>query len=364
MNRDDLVLTYLSISGIKGISPKVLINIVKRLGTLANVTKIDSKFLKEAGLTDNQISEIKKGKSDVDPEFTLIKKHNIEMILYEDEKYPQILKEITDPPAFLYAYGNLDVLLKPSLAIVGSRKASVNAVRFTRKLASDLAEVGFNIISGFASGIDTSAHLGAIEKGTTTAVFGNGLLIVYPSTNKKYLKQICEKGCIVSELPLKEQPNFYNFPRRNRIISGLCHGVIVVEAYEKSGSLITARLALEYGRDLFAVPTWPENHNTGTNKLIKEGAKLVENYLDVLSEYPQLFETAKRIDKRNNDTIINVDSNSQKILELLQEFPCSVDEICIKTGFPVSDVLALITELELEDWVTLNNEGKYTINRR
>jgi DNA processing protein len=256
------------------------------------------------------------------------------------------------------------VLLKPSLAIVGSRKASVNAVRFTRKLASDLAEVGFNIISGFASGIDTSAHLGAIEKGTTTAVFGNGLLIVYPSTNKKYLKQICENGCIISELPLKEEPNFYNFPKRNRIISGLCYGVIVVEAYEKSGSLITARLALEYGRDLFAVPTWPENHNTGTNKLIKEGAKLVENYLDVLSEYPHLFEAAKRIDKRNNDIIINVDSKSQKILELLQEFPCSVDEICIKTGFPVSDVLALITELELDDWVMQNNEGKYTINRR
>lgn len=367
MNNYDMLYNYLSLISIKGISHKSIVNLVKKLGSLGNIFKIETKFLKDAGLHENQIELIKSGKVDekfVEEELALIKKHNIKMLLFEDNDYPGMLKEIDDPPALLYLYGNIETLKRPSLSIVGSRRASVNAIKFAKKLSSDLGEIGFNIVSGYASGIDINAHLGAIEKGTTTAVFGNGLLVVYPSQHKKYLKEICEKGSIISELPLKEQPNAHNFPKRNRIISGLSYGVIVVEAYEQSGSLITAKLALDYGRDLFAVPTWPENHNTGTNKLIKEGAKLVENYLDVISEYGKMFEFLKHIDKKDNNTIISENDEISKLIEIIKNSPCSVDELCIKTGFPASTILSILTELELDDVVFLNSDGRYYINRR
>ncbi|MEF3254316.1 MAG: DNA-processing protein DprA, partial [Deferribacterales bacterium] len=288
MNNFDIISNYLSLLSIKGISHKTVVNLVRNLNTLGNIFRVESKFLKEAGLTDPQIDFIKSNKIDykfVEQELELIKKYKINIITFEDENYPNLLKSIDDPPAILYTYGNIEALKQPSIAIVGSREASIPGCRFAKQLASDLAEIGFNIVSGFATGIDIHAHLGAMEKGLTTAIFGSGLLYVYPASNKKYLKKLYENGCIVSEQPLKEEPNAHNFPRRNRIISGLSLGVVVVEAHVKSGSLITARLAVEYGRDIFAVPIFPDHQNTGTNKLIKEGAKLIENYMDIVSEY-------------------------------------------------------------------------------
>ncbi|MCA1927959.1 MAG: DNA-processing protein DprA [Calditerrivibrio sp.] len=367
MNNYDLVYNYLSLLNIKGISHKSIVNLVKSLGGLGNIFKIETRFLKDAGLNENQIELIKSGKIDekfVEDELVMIKKNNIRMLLFEDKDYPRMLKEIDDPPAILYTYGNIETMGRPSLSVVGSRRASVNAIKFAKKLSSELGEIGFNIVSGYASGIDINAHLGAIEKGTTTAVFGNGLLVVYPSQHKKYLKEICEKGCIISELPLKEQPNAHNFPKRNRIISGLSYGVIVVEAYEQSGSLITAKLAIDYGRDLFAVPTWPENHNTGTNKLIKEGAKLIENYLDVVGEYAAIFDFLKDVDKKDNNTIISLNDEGNKLLEIIKNSPCSVDELCIKSGLPTSDILSILTEMELDDLVFLNSDGRYSIKNR
>jgi DNA processing protein len=365
MNREDIIFTYLSLLSIKGVSHRSIYNLYKSFGTLINIFKADPKYLEEAGLTQPQIEAIKNRSFDynfVDKEISLIKKYKIDITTIEDNDYPESLKNIYDPPAIFYTIGDKTVLQKPSIAIVGSRRATNKGKDFAKKLASDLSEIGFNIVSGFASGIDISAHIGALQKGTTVAVFGNGLLNVYPAQHKKFLPEIYRKGCIISELPLMEMPNAHNFPKRNRIITGLSLGVVVVEAAHKSGSLITSKLAIEYGRDLFAVPAWPTDQNTGTNKLIKEGAKLVENYLDILEEYSNILNISKNIDKNDNLTIITNNELCKKIIDILKEGPATIDEICLKSQTDVSNVLQIMTDLELEDIVSICSDGKYIIN--
>lgn len=367
MNREDLIYTYLSVLSIKGVSHTSIFNIYKHFGTLANIFKVEPRYLLESGLTQSQVEMIAQKQIDVnfvEKEISLIKKYRIEITLMEDEDYPDLLKQINDPPALIYTIGDKTVLKKPSIGIVGSRRASNKGKEFARKLASDLAEVGFNIVSGFATGIDIYAHMGALEKGSTVAVFGNGLLNVYPAHHKKFLPEIYKNGCILSELPLMEMPNAHNFPKRNRIITGLSLGVVVVEAAKKSGSLITAQLAVEYGRDLFAVPAWPADTNSGTNTLLKEGAKLVESYLDVIEEYSHILNISKFIDKNDNNTIINKDGNYAKIIDILMAGPATIDEICLKSGKSASDILAIITNMELEDIIYMGSDGKYSLNRR
>lgn len=303
-------------------------------------------------------------KSFIESEIKKIKKYNIDVILYEEARYPELLKEISQPPCYLYAYGNAEVLTKPSLAIVGARRSSDAAREFTRKLSKNLAEVGFNIVSGFAAGIDINAHLGAIKSGTTTAVFGNGLLKLYPSSNKRYINDIIKNGCLISEFPLDEEPLATNFPQRNRIISGLSLGVVVVEASPKSGSLITARYAIQENRDVFAVPTWPENYNSETNKLIKQGAKLTENYMDVVEEFASFVNFSKMVDNKDDAYNINFDSSEERdIYNILKLQPMSIDEICMKSGIEASSVLTLLSEMEIKGIIRNEMDGKYSIRR-
>jgi DNA processing protein len=211
--------------------------------------------------------------------------------------YPEYLKEIFDPPTVLYYFGDV----KPDdvcMGIVGSRKSSEYGKNTAKSFASKLSQNGFAVVSGMARGIDTKAHEGALEsEGKTYAIIGSGLDIVYPPENKKLMQKIIDNGAVISEFPPGTKPNPYNFPIRNRIISGMSLGVIVVEAGLRSGSLITANLALEQGRDVFAVPgNINRIINKGSNKLIKEGAKLVENIDDILEEY----KTFINLDKSNN----------------------------------------------------------------
>lgn len=212
----------------------------------------------------------------------------IEEIDISSKKYPKQLKEIYNPPQKIYALGNIEILNNIGIAIVGARKATEYGKKVALKLSEDLSKNKIVIISGLAKGIDSYAHIGTlnVQNGKTIAVLGSGIKEIYPKENIELARKIIKKGgCIISEYFPNEKPNKINFPKRNRIISGLSKGVIVVEASEKSGALITADFALEQGREVFTVPgSIYSNTSVGTNKLIQQGAKLVTNYEDVLNE--------------------------------------------------------------------------------
>jgi len=221
----------------------------------------------------------------LDKELKFIEKEKIDCIDIFDENYPSLLKEIDSFPLVLYIKGDLKLLGKFSLAVVGSRVPTAYGVSVAKDFSSKLSELGLVIVSGLAKGIDTVAHEQAVEKGRTVAVLGSGLLNVYPKENKKLAEAISRKGALISEFPLLTGPASINFPRRNRIVSGLSKGVLVVEAALRSGARITARLAAEQNREVFAVPGSINSPlSRGTHLLIKEGAKLVEGVEDILEE--------------------------------------------------------------------------------
>ena len=212
----------------------------------------------------------------------------IKEINFSSDKYPKQLREIYNPPKRIYAIGNIEILNKVGIAIVGSRKATEYGKKVAFRLSKDLSERDIVIISGLAKGIDSYAHIGSlnVQNGKTIAVLGSGIKVIYPKENIELARQILRKGgCIISEYPPDDTPNKSNFPERNRIISGLSKGVVIVEASEKSGALITADFALEQGREVFAVPgNIYSTTSVGTNKLIQQGAKLVMAVEDILSE--------------------------------------------------------------------------------
>ncbi len=264
---------------------------------------------------------------------------------YEDE-YPDLLKEIHDYPPILSVIGDGKILQKKSLGIVGTRNATINGKQIAKKLGYDLAGGGYVIASGLALGIDRAAHEGAIMAGdgNTIAVIGCGVDVCYPEQNKDVYEQIKEKGIIISEFPLGSSPQAMNFPRRNRIISGLSLGIIVVEAQKRSGSLITARLALEQNREVFAVPGSPlDSRGGGPNHLIKEGAVLIESAGDVLDVVDNRSHFVLR---ENTQTIIEpefeavketeIDSARKIVLENLGVNSITIDNIICETGLSYS----------------------------
>ncbi|PIP20709.1 MAG: DNA-protecting protein DprA, partial [Candidatus Omnitrophica bacterium CG23_combo_of_CG06-09_8_20_14_all_40_11] len=224
---------------------------------------------------------------DIDEELDLAKKYNLKIITVDDKEYPENLKQIYDPPIVLYVKGELKDEDRLSVAIVGSRRASFYGLSCAEKFAADLSERNFTIISGLARGIDTSAHRGALKQGgRTIAVIGSGFRHLYPAENKELAEEISRCGAVISEFPINAKPLSQNFPRRNRVISGLSLGVLVVEAARNSGALITADCALEQGRDVFALPGKIDSGNSfGTNGLIKQGAKLVSCADDIIEEF-------------------------------------------------------------------------------
>lgn len=291
----------------------------------------------------------------------------INIVAYKDELYPAKLLEIYDRPPLLYTKGSLkkDDL---NISIVGSRLASTYGKYTTERLSRELALLGATVVSGMARGIDSAAHRGALTaQGRTIAVLGSGLDIVYPPENKKLFAEICEKGAVVSEFPLGTPPRACNFPARNRIISGMSYGVVVVEAGEKSGSLITAKLALEQGREVFAVPGSIDSAGSrGTNKLIKQGAKLIENTDDILEEIlPQLEKpkTQESLSISTQDTCHvqkNYDFKSidRQIIALLSEKSLHIDDLINTTGLAPGDILSSLMKLELNG-IIQQHPGKY-----
>ena len=265
-------------------------------GSAQNVLSASAADLTSRGLTEETAGKIIHFDKEIflQEELKLIKQHDVDIVTFQDDEYPSLLKNIVDAPVVLYFKGTLKTIDSPAVAIVGSRKASVYGMNTAEKLAISLAEVGISVVSGMARGIDTSAHQGALKaQGLTIAVLGSGLATIYPPENKKLFDGIMERGVVLSEFPMTTPPLAYNFPRRNRIISGLSLGVIVVEAFKKSGALITSRLAAEQGREVFAVPGNIDTpQSQGPNYLIQQGVKLVMCLQDILEEIkPHLRES-------------------------------------------------------------------------
>ncbi|MEW5976578.1 MAG: DNA-processing protein DprA [Acidobacteriota bacterium] len=285
----------------------------------------------------------------------------IQILTVQDPAYPTLLREIFDPPLVLFVKGVVDTLSQNSLAIVGSRRATPYGINVAERLARDLAQRGLVVCSGLARGIDSAAHRGALEAGgRTIAVLGSGLDYIYPRENKKMARQIESAGCLVTEFPLGTSPSPQNFPVRNRIISGLCLGTCLVEAAEFSGSLITARLALEQNREVFAVPGNVTSRNSfGPNLWIKQGAKLVQSWEDIVEELPRplkeriLWKTPDSPMHSQAELFTDAFSASEmSVLELLRlDEAVSVDDLIEKSKMTSAELLSVLCELEIKDQV-------------
>jgi len=301
-------------------------------------------------------------------------KAGIRMISLLDSKYPKNLSAIYDPPLILYVKGTLIPEDEAAIAIVGSRHPTIYGMRCSVRFASELAERGFTIVSGFARGIDGEAHRGALKvKGRTIAVLGSGLDVVYPKEHVSLYQDILESGAIVSEFPLGTAPAAFNFPRRNRIISGFAMGILVVEASQRSGSLITARIAAEEGREVYAVPGPIDSiASFGTHQLIQTGAKLVTGVEDILEDLaPQiqaslcsLQSSEKNLpekEKKQEDLvgIIKERENNDPILNLLADQPLSFDEIVVGLNENPVKISSRMTQLELQGVVKRVFGGRY-----
>jgi DNA processing protein len=278
----------------------------------------------------------------------------IKIISIDDPRYPALLKNIHDPPNVLYVLGKPEVLDCRAIAMVGSRAATHYGRSVAGQLAEGLVKQGFTIISGLALGIDTESHKGALAaRGRTIAVLGCGLDVIYPPSNHLLYKQIIESGAVVSEYPLGTEPDNFRFPARNRIISGLSLGVVVVEATKRSGSLITANHALEQGREIFAVPGRIDSvKSTGSHALLQEGAKLVLNINDIIEELAPAMQTQPGggLSRTAKDppSVEGLSPEEEKIYGFLDVYPSSIDEIVRQSGFAPQKASELLLLLELK----------------
>lgn len=293
---------------------------------------------------------------DAEQQSALLSRSGARIVTFLAEEYPKILLEISDPPPFLYVKGELsgsDI----AIAVVGSRHASSYGKLTTTRIAAELAERSIAVVSGMARGIDTAAHRGALQAGGhTIGILGCGLDVVYPPENRALYEEMVQKGALVSEFPLGTLPLAENFPRRNRIISGISRGVLVVEARENSGSLITAQCALEQGREVFAIPGNINTSNSrGTNLLIKQGAKLVESVEDILEELP---ERCRSHGSPAAKPSFSLTPQEAAIYTLLTASPLHIDDLIVKSELTVGDVSSILLRLELKGALT-QLPGKY-----
>ena len=288
------------------------------------------------------------------------KKNGYTILTFGDTRYPERLREIFDPPPVLYCGGMVEALAMPAVAVVGARKPSAYGRAVTERLASDLAERGLIIVSGLARGIDSFAHWGALREGKTIAVLGSGLENVYPRENRNLNKKIMERGTVITEFPLRSSPLGFHFPMRNRIISGLSVAVVVVEATKRSGSLITGRLALEQNREVMAVPgNITSELSQGTNLLIKNGAKAVESWRDVVEEFPSPLRERIFEAKPSIKPFPALSEQEKALLKFLPSDSLThIDEIIEAKRLSVSEVLTLLLSLELKDMIS-QRPGNY-----
>ena len=301
---------------------------------------------------------------EAEKEIIRAEKAAVKIVPFIDSSYPARLRMIPDPPPLLYLKGEIRRDDEKAVAVVGSRSTSDYGRRVARDLCRGLASLGFTVVSGMARGIDGTAHETSLNAGgRTIAVLGSGVDRVYPAEHDKLYRRISENGAVISELPMGTRPLAFNFPARNRLISGLSLGVVVVEATEKSGSLITAALALEQGREVFAVPgEVGASRSRGAHRLIRQGAKLVETVDDIVEEIaPQLLvRSGKTLSAPRRTLPQNLGDEFQRIFGLFQERPLQIDEVIESSGCSASRVSEILLELELQGYIKQLPGKKYT----
>lgn len=354
---------WFMLRAIPGVGDAILLKLVQSFGTPDSVLAATPTALEEIGCRPPLIEAMRRGPDadavrQLDQELTQLERRQVSVLTYLDTQYPALLRTIPDPPPLLYLQGTLLESDRHAVAIVGTRKVSVAGRVLAEELARDLATMGFTIVSGLARGVDAAAHRGALAgQGRTLAVMGCGLDRTYPADHRHLREAIERQGAVLSELPLGAAPHSYHFPRRNRIISGLALGVVVTEAAIESGSLITARLAGEQGREVFAVPGFVKAENSrGPNSLIKDGARLVESARDVLDELRPQLDAAfcGRLDARvdvDEQAYAQLGTEETLVYDALQAVPQSVDEVIRRTGLAASHVTPVLLSLELKNCI-------------
>jgi len=363
MTAADELKYWIAFSRIPGIGRVKLSQLREHFTTLGHAWKASTGELKKAGLDSKSVDIIVNLRSKISPdaEMESLKQYKVKVLTCDSPDYPQRLKEIYDFPPVLYVRGNLLPEDECCLAVVGTRRATVYGRQVTEEIVRDLARNKITIISGLAKGIDSVAHRATLEAhGRTIAVFACGLDIVYPAENAKLAYEIMEHGALISEYPLGARPKADNFPRRNRIMSGMSLGVLVVEAGESSGALITANQAVEQNRDVFAVPgSILSPASRGTNNLIQEGAKLVRNYVDILEEL-NLAMVAQQLEMKE---LLPADETESLLLKQLSTEPTHIDEVCRQSGLAAAVVGSTLAIMELKGMVKQVGGMNYVLAR-
>ena len=351
---------WLGLKTVPGVGNRLFLNLIQHFGELAKVFSASrGELLQVEGVNARLVSAIQDYKipREVEEDLSLAEKNGVRIITFSDPDYPTLLRHIHDPPPVLYVYGSLhpDSL---NIAIVGSRNATPYGRTVTEGLSGDLIRRGFTVVSGMARGIDSAAHIGALTAGgKTIAVLGCGLGTIYPAENKKLFHRIAENGAVISEFPFLTSPEAHNFPIRNRIISGLSLGAVIVEATHQSGSLITARLAAEQGREVFAVPgSITSFKSMGTHRLIKQGAKLVEHVDDIVEEL-NIAQPIPSVHIKEEPTI-PLTPEEKRIIDELSPYPVHIDKLVRRLSLSAAHVSGTLLQLELKGLVT-QSPGKF-----
>jgi len=338
-------LYFLALNRIEGIGPRTVSKLLARWPCLEELFGLSCEAMQKAKVSElvaRAISTFDLSQVEADWRWQETKRHHI--LTWEDEAYPALLKEIHDPPPVLYAMGDITALQQPTVAMVGTRHPSVTGSETAWRFASELARHGITIVSGLALGIDAQSHRGCLEaQGQTIAVMGTGIDTIYPKRHQALAEKITEKGLLLSQFPLKSPPIAGHFPLRNRIISGLSLCILVVEAAIKSGSLITARLALEQNRDVLAIPGSIYNQQTkGCHYLLQQGAKLVTSSHDVLDELGINTESVA-----SRPQLLPAIDNST-LLKFIGYDVTTIDEIINRSGLSIDKVVCDLADLELQ----------------
>jgi DNA processing protein len=346
---------WLTLKSIAGIGNLLFRRLIERFGSPEAVLDADEASLMTVqGLTPRLVAAVLRQRRSeaVERELEAVRQRRIAVVTQTDPRYPPLLLRIPDPPPFLYVEGTLPTAAL-NIAVVGSRNATDYGIGATRRLCVDLVRQGVTIVSGMARGVDTAAHAGAIAGGgRTVAVLGTGLNRIYPRENKHLFHQIAESGAVISEFSLDTGPDAHHFPARNRIISGMCHGTVVVEATGRSGSLITARLAAEQNRDVFAVPGNIHSFKSvGTHALIREGAKLVAHAGDILDEYRHLQQPTLPEAQPARPMHPPLTEAEAQLIEALDVEAVHIDDLARKLTLPAGRLSGLLLQLELKGLV-------------